>query len=117
MRNATFRYYSTFSLVLGALMALALLVSCGSNTTMTSSGTGTVTTNLTDPPTCGGAPGGQFANVWVTITKVTANINGDAGSSDGGWVTLVDLTSAPKQLDLLNLASTTCILTQLGSTT
>jgi hypothetical protein len=53
----------------------------------------------------------------VTITKVTANITADAGPDDSGWQTLVDLTNSPKQLDLLSLASTTCVLTQLGSTT
>src|SRR5262249_33652131 len=36
--------------------------------------------------------------------------------NDSGWVTLVDLRGSPKQIDLLSLASTTCVLTQLGST-
>jgi hypothetical protein len=54
----------------------------------------------------------------VTITKVTAHINGDAGPSDSGWQTLVDLTSGPKQIDLMSLAESgpSCLLKILGST-
>jgi len=120
MDNRGVRYYASLALVAGGLLALGLLVSCGGGSSSTGGGSsmsGTVTTNLSDPPTCSVNQGGSFVHAWVTITKVTAHINADAQSTDSGWVTLVDLTSAPKQIDLLNLASTTCVLTQLGSTT
>jgi uncharacterized protein DUF4382/carboxypeptidase family protein len=118
MENRGLRYYSSLVLVAGGLLGLSLLVSCGggSSTSGGSSMSGTVTTNLSDPPMCSVNEGGTFAHAWVTITKVTAHINADAQPTDSGWVTLVDLTSAPKQIDLLSLASTTCVLTQLGST-
>lgn len=88
----------------------------GSFATPSSSTTGVVTTSINDPPVCM-APNGLFTHVWVTITKVQANLSADAGPTDSGWVTLVDLTQNPKQVDVLSLASTTCVLTQLGSTT
>ena len=98
------------------LIASAWIISCGGNSyspPTTNATTGAITTSLTDPPTCSAS----FDHVWVTVTKVTANISSTAADTDGGWVALVDLTSGPKQLDLLSLASTTCVLTQLGSTT
>jgi uncharacterized protein DUF4382 len=79
---------------LGGLMAL----SCGGGMS-TSSTAGTVTTSLSDPPTCTNS----FGHVYVTITKVTAHINADAGPNDSGWQTLVDLTGSPMQVDLLTL--------------
>lgn len=120
MANHRYRYYASLGALGAGLATLALLVSCGGNSqssnNMMTSSTGSITTNISDPPACA-APNGQFMNVWVTITKVTANVNSDAQPTDGGWVTLVDLTAAPKQIDLLSLASTTCVLTQLGSAT
>src|SRR5438874_10873716 len=96
------------------LFGLVVLGGCGSgNTQSSSSMTGKVTTSITDPPTCTA----QYSNVWVTVTKVVAHISSDAGSSDSGWVTLVDLTNGPMQIDLLSLASTACTLKTLGSTT
>jgi hypothetical protein len=83
---------------------------------MQSSGTGTVTTSIIDPPTCG-APTGLFKNVWVTVTRVRAHISSDAGPDESGWVDLVDLRNNPKQVNLLDLASTACLLNDLGSTT
>jgi Domain of unknown function (DUF4382) len=77
---------------------------------------GTVTTHISDPPTCM-APIGDLENVWVTVTRVRAHLSSSAGSNDGGWVDLVDLTENPIQIDLLDLVSTQCILTTLGSTT
>ena len=108
--------------ILALLLLTALwMVSCaggtggsGSSTQMQT--TGAVTTSISDPPTCL-PPNGSFSHVWVTITKVQANLSSSAGPSDSGWVTLVDLSANPKQIDLLSLASTTCLLTQLGSTT
>ncbi len=107
------------SIILTSIAALIVasvwIISCGGNSTTTTppAVTGTITTSLTDPPVCASS----FDNIWITITKVTANINGTASSTDSGWVTLVDLTANPKQIDLLSLASTTCLLSQLGSTT
>jgi len=99
-------------LVAGLSLAMAGLMSCGGNsTTSTQPTTGTINAYLSDPPSCLA----EFSNVWVTVTKVTANISSTAGPNDSGWQTLVDLTKSPKQLDLLSLASTTCVLTQLGS--
>lgn len=101
----------------GLMLILALVTSCGGNTGSSNpppsapSTSGTITTTLGDPPTCA-VPNGQFQSVWVTVTKVTANVSGDAGPTDGGWQTLVDLTSNPKQIDLLTLASAA---TELGS--
>jgi hypothetical protein len=72
-----------------------------------------VSTFLSDPPTCA-APAGPFLNVWVTITKVRAHISSNANENSDGWVDLVNLENAPRQVDLLSLASTTCLLNQLG---
>jgi hypothetical protein len=114
MSNPRGSLYLCCAIFLACALGAALVLSCGSGTT-TSSGlsTGTVNTSITDPPSCSAS----FDHVYVTITKVTANLNANAGDNDGGWQTLVDLTSAPKQIDLLSLANTTCLLTQLGSTT
>ncbi len=115
-----FRSYFILGFFLAALVALGFLISCGGGSTPppTSTTTGTVTTSIGDPSTCS-PPNGPYQAVWVTITKVTANINGDAGSSDSGWVTLVDLTSSPMQVELFSLQQTslTCVLKSLGSTT
>jgi hypothetical protein len=105
--------YMGVGFLAGVLLAVGLLVSCGGSSTPQTPTTGTVNTSLSDPPTCTNS----FSNVYVTVTKVTANLNATAGPTDSGWETLVDLTSAPKQIDLLSLANTTCVLSQLGSTT
>lgn len=97
------------------LISLAWLISCGgsSSPSNTTPSGGTVNTTITDPPSCSFA----FSHVWVTVTKVTANVSSTADTSSTGWVTLVDLTSNPMQVDLLSLSSPACVLTQLGSTT
>ena len=95
---------------------LALLASCGGGTSSSPpSMTGTVTTSISDPPSCALA----FDHVYVTVTKVTAHISSTADENASGWVTLVDLTSSPKQIDLLHLPGLgACVLSQtLGSTT
>jgi len=115
MRAISVKRWAVWGILAGLLIAAGLIMGCGSNSTQTTTPTtGSITTILSDPPSCA-APGGPFQNVWVTITKVTANISSTAAPTDSGWVTLVDLTSNPKQIDLLSLASTTCLLTQLGS--
>jgi hypothetical protein len=118
------RYLRSLCLIVIAGGMLVILSSCGGNgstpTTAQSSvipaTAGAVTISLSDPATCA-APNGSFTHVWITITKVTANISSNAGTNDSGWTTLLDLTSSPKQIDLLSLNSTTCVLTELGSTT
>jgi Domain of unknown function (DUF4382)/Carboxypeptidase regulatory-like domain len=107
-------FYTSCAILLGFLVGAALVLSCGGGTSSMSSGptTGTVTTSIADPPSCSAT----FDHVYVTITKVTANVSADASATDSSWQTLVDLTSSPKQIDLLSLANTTCLLTQLGST-
>jgi len=69
---------------------------------------------ISDPATCAG-PDGPYAHVYVTITDVQANISSTAGSSDSGWVDLTpNLSSAPKQIDLLGQANNQCFLASLG---
>jgi len=108
-------------ILLPLLLTALWMVSCsggmgGSGSSSQMQTTGSVTTSISDPPTCL-PPNGSLSHVWGTITKVEANISSAAGPNDSGWVTLVDLSSNPKQIDLLSLASTTCLLTQLGSST
>ncbi len=108
--------YMGLGFLAGAILAVGLLVSCGgSSSPSMNATTGTVNVSMTDPATCNGPTG--FNNVYVTVTKVTANINTGAGPNDSGWQTLVDLTNSPMQIDLLSLAnpSTTCLLKMLGS--
>ncbi len=80
-------------------LGVVALVSCGGNSQPTAATTGTINTFLSDPPTCGNL----YSDVYVTVTKVQANLNADAGPSDSGWQTLVDLTSTPMQVDLTKL--------------
>lgn len=107
--------YMGLGFLAGAMLAVAVLVSCGGSSTSSMPTTGTANVSMTDPATCNGPTGLQ--HVFVTVTKVAANINADAGPTDSGWQTLVDLTSSPMQIDLLSLANptTTCLLKQLGS--
>ncbi|MGA2629505.1 MAG: DUF4382 domain-containing protein [Terriglobia bacterium] len=99
---------------IAALAVAATLVGCGGSTTTTPPAvTGTVQTTISDPPSCANS----FDHVYVTVTKVTAHISSTASETDSGWVTLVDLSSSPKQIDLLHLPGAgTCLLSQtLGS--
>ena len=114
-------------IVLGAgLLLLAIVLNCGgsggsggngSNSSNTPvSEVGSVNLSITDPPICKN-PNGSFDHIWVTITRVTAHVSEDADfDHDHGWINLVDLRDHPMQIDLLDLDSTTCLLTQLGST-
>jgi hypothetical protein len=107
------RGFTAFVLSLTLSFAGAAMIGCGGSTTPTTATTGTVNVSMTDPATCTFA----FSNVYVTVTKVTANINGDAGPNDSGWKTLIDLTKSPMQIDLLSLAdaTTVCLLKSLGA--
>lgn len=105
IRNA--RAYTAFALSLALSLAVAAMISCGGSTTSSSNPTtGTVKTYLSDPPTCsslGGNSSGEYDHVYVTITKVEANIS---ATSNSGWQTLVDLTDNPQQVDLFSLNTT-----------
>jgi len=101
------RGYTVFALSLALSLAVAAMISCGGSTTSTSSNptTGTVKTYLSDPPTCstlGGNSSGEYDHVYVTITKIEANIS---ATSNSGWQTLVDLNN-PQQVDLFSLNTT-----------
>jgi Domain of unknown function (DUF4382) len=106
-----------FSLIAVLPVVLAaLLVSCGAVSYGTqSSGTGTINLSMTDPPTCQ-VPNGNFQHIYVTIRSVEANINATADDNSSGWQELAPrLNSQPMQIDLFSTASTTCLLTTLGS--
>lgn len=113
-------FYPWPALLLVAVAGAVILVSCGGSseepTTTTTPVTSTVTTSITDPPICE-PPAGQFSHIWVTVTQVRAHMSSSAAGNGAGWVTLVDLTTAPRQIDLLNIGGTTCLLSVLGSTT
>jgi len=99
----------------------AFLVNCsggsGSMTSMMGTGTGTIHVSITDPPSCA-FPNGSFQHVFVTIRSVRAHINSDADDNDPGWQELVpELNNQSVQIDLFAAASTTCLLTALGSNT
>lgn len=103
---------TAFALSLVLSLAAAVMISCGGSTTPTSATTGTVNVSLSDPLTCGN----QFPHIYLTVTKVTANINAGAGPNDSGWQPLLDLTSSPVQVDLSALNPTNaCVLKMLGS--
>jgi hypothetical protein len=97
--------------------SLGLLIACaGSNKTPTSN-MGTVNLTVSDPPTCA-APSGPFAHVYVTIKDVIIHQSATASASDPGWVDLTPgISSTPKQVDLLGVASNNCFLAMLGSQT
>ena len=88
----------------------------GTGTPPSTTQSGEVRVTLSDPPICK-VPQGDLSHVWVTVTLVRAHLSNSASPDDSGWVNLVDLRSAPKQIDLLSTSDTTCVLTMLGSTT
>jgi len=104
------------SLTIGVLVTLVLaiwLVSCGG-------GSGadvqmaTVTTSLSDPPTCA-VPDGLYNHVYVSVAGVKMHRSSSASSGGGGWVDLAPgLSNAPIQVDLLSLGNNGCALAQLG---
>jgi hypothetical protein len=68
-------------------MAALFVTACGSMSGTVVSGTGAVTTFVSDPATCQ-APNGSYTGVWVAITDVQAHTNSSAGPNDSGWVDL-----------------------------
>jgi hypothetical protein len=105
------------SLILLVTIA-AITVACGGNTDkQLSSSMATVTTSISDPPTCA-SPSGPYTHVYVTISDVQIHASSNASPNDSGWVDLTpNLKSAPKQVDLFALGGTGCVLAQLGSPT
>lgn len=117
MKQPKLQSSESLTLLVGALAALFVMISCGGGTPVNlRSTTASATTTLSDPPTCK-APAADFNQIWVTVTRVRAHLSNTAGPNDSGWVDLVDLRSSPKQIDLLNISDTTCFLTTLGSAT
>jgi hypothetical protein len=109
--------FALYALIAIFPVALAtVLVSCGgSNYLSQGAGTGTINVSLTDPPTCQ-APKGNFLHVYVTIRSVQAHISATADDNSAGWQELApQLNTQPVQIDLFSAASTSCLLTTLGS--
>ena len=102
----------------GFVAVAASLVSCGGGTITTVGGlpgTGSITVNLSDPPTCA-FPNGSFQHVFVTIRSVQAHTSATAGDSSPGWQELApQLNAAPMQIDLFSLGPNACLLVTLGS--
>src|SRR6266704_6634286 len=100
------------------LAVAAITAACGGGNHQPSiNNTATVSTTMSDPPTCA-APSGPYGHVYVTISDVQIHTSSTANANDAGWVDLTpSLKSAPKQVDLLALGGTGCILAQLGSNT
>jgi hypothetical protein len=123
MRNAWWKCLSkrTFLFGFGGLAGVvalaALLASCGGHTsTPIGPGTGSITVNLSDPPSCA-FPNGPIEHVWVTISSVQAHMSATADDNSPGWVELTpQLNSLPKQIDLFSLGSNACLLANLGNT-
>ena len=117
-----------FQWTIPTLASLALtcitVVACNSGSSSTppaspsssSPSTATASVMVSDPATCSG-PSGPFAHVFVTITDVQANVSSTAGDNDSGWTDLTpNLSSQPKQIDLLGQANNQCFLATLGDT-
>ncbi len=117
-KTGSFQSHWQLILVLGCLLAVALVVvACNSgSSSMSTSSMGTVNVMLSDPATCV-APNGPYSHVYVTITDVQANVSATAGSTDNGWADLTpSLAGSPKQIDLLGQANNQCFLATLGDT-
>ncbi|KVC17813.1 hypothetical protein WI69_16155 [Burkholderia diffusa] len=68
--------------------------------------TGTLHVAMTDAPSCG------FDHVYITVSQVRVNANGNASDSDAGWSTITLAT--PQKIDLLSL--TNGVLADIGQT-
>lgn len=100
------------------LLSLAVLFGCSSGGPSPSAGSQVATANvsISDPAACQ-APNGPFSHVYVTVTDVKASTNADAPNDDPSFVDLTpNLSSTPKQIDLLGQANNQCFLAMLGST-
>jgi hypothetical protein len=105
------------SLAIGVLVTVALatwVVSCGGGPSGSSASMATVTTSLSDPPTCS-VPDGPYSHVYISVSGVKMHRSSSASPGDSGWVDLAPgLGSAPIQVDLLSLGNNGCALAQLG---
>ncbi len=100
------------SAVVSAIL-IGILAGCSSNSSDPAS-SGLVNVTVSDPTTCS-SPSGPFSHVYVTITDVKVNTNGNAGDNDSSWVDLTpSLKNSPAQVDLLGLANSSCFLADLG---
>lgn len=109
------------TLALFASVAAAALVSCGggndSMSSMLTSGMGSMTVTISDPPSCA-FPNGDFEHVFITIRSVQAHTSATATDSTPGWQELVpQLNTEPVQVDLFALGNGACLLKTLGSNT
>lgn len=112
MHKSRIQYYTVFGISLVLSLATMGFVGCGGSSNPTTATNGTVNASMTDPLTCGS----EFPDIYVTVTKVKANVNANAGPNSSGWQTIVDLTKDPMQIDLAKLNPTnTCLLKKLGS--
>ena len=115
--QSKFRFVRNFGIFVGCLALLAggaALISCGTNGGAPGSGMGKAMVSISDPATCAG-PDGPYAHVYVTITDVQASTSVTADNSDSGWTDLTpNLSSQPKQIDLLGQADNKCFLATLG---
>lgn len=68
--------------------------------------TGTLHVAMTDAPSCG------FDHVFITVSQVRVNANGNASDNDAGWSTITLAT--PQRIDLLSL--TNGVLADIGQT-
>ncbi len=76
---------------------------------------GRVNIAISDSSTCG-SPAGPFAHVFVTVVDVLVHESATAELGDPGWHDLApQLRANPKQIDLLNAATTQCLLANLGA--
>lgn len=98
------------------ILALGLLIACSGNggtSTTKSTSSGSVTTVLSDPTTCG-PPNGVFSHVFITVTDVKINQSSTAADNDSSWVDLTPGIS-PQTIDLLGNANNQCFLAQLSN--
>ena len=102
-------------LVASCLFIAALFVAaCSSMHGTVTPGMAQVKVTLSDPATCV-VPNGPFSAVYVTISDVQANVSTSAGPEDTSWVDLTPgLSTSPKQVELLGLSTSQCLLVTLG---
>src|SRR5215467_1236101 len=101
--------------LIGTAVAVVFVSCGGGSATQMSATTGNIHVTITDPPSCS-FPNGNLDHVFVSIRSVQAHTSSTADDNSPGWQELApQLNTAPMQIDLFALASTTCVLTNLGS--
>lgn len=103
--------------VLAATASVIILAACGGSSPEPDPPTmGTVSSHISDPPTCSTSSGGPYSHIYVTVKQVLIHQSATADSSAAGWVDLAPgLASAPIQIDLLGAESAQCFLANLGA--